>query len=241
MKLFRVLGLVSLGACAALYLGCSSAAVTGSSSGAAGDAAADVKVDTGRPDGGGGGDGGAPACYDSTSAGTFATTKATANQGKCTAVQIKGFFDTCLGTGATEADCKAFEENVANAECDKCITGPVQGDDLTKYSDAALISAGTSVFLNTGLCAGLVAGDPACAKKLSDEGTCLINSCSECADADVDACDAAAAGDVCKQFVAGAACEATVKAKQAAVDAQCDAADFDTLYTKLVTYICAAP
>jgi hypothetical protein len=242
MKLFPVLGLVSLGACAALYLGCSSSTVNGSSSGGGtSDAATDAKVDTGKVDGGGGGDGGAPACYDTSNAGVFPTTKATANQGKCTAVQIKGFFDACLGNAATEADCKAFDENVANTDCNKCMFGPVNGDDVTKFSDPPMIETDTSVFINTGLCSGLAAGDAACAKKLSDEGTCLISSCAACEDADADACDAFAAGDACKQFLAGATCEATVKAKQAAVDAQCDAADFDTLYTKVVTYICGAP
>jgi hypothetical protein len=194
-----------------------------------------------RNEAGGGGDGstGPVACLDESEAGIYQTPAAKGAQGKCTPAQITGYLTACLSASATEASCDAYYAQ--SADCAKCIDGPVQGDNPANFFEPVLIYSGESLFSNTSLCGGIVAGDLACAKKLSNEEVCAFGVCGECDEADFGTCADQALAGVCKEFEAGKACRDLLTAKKAEIDMKCVGADFDSEFVKVAGVVCGAP
>lgn len=186
----------------------------------------------------------APACYDLGSAEYFPNaTAALANQNKCNATQIAGYYTACLDTGATSTTCDAFV--AANGACATCIQGPTSGS--APFAFPVLVPLGTdSVEVSYEACyAALSTGNAACKANVPNEAMCVDNACNTCTGGDVTTCgdygyaDSAGCSTVapvdttCLDAVNTAAGDATNQTKCGA-----DAADFQGFYTAVATTMC---
>jgi len=122
-------------------------------------------------------------------------------QNACTAMQIKDFYDKCVGDQATAQACQLWSGNPNNKSCNACLA---TGDSQPAWG--ALVYVGGNYSPNTGGCIATL-GFPECAKRRDALDACTTAACHDnCPpDADggtseLDACRTAASTTVCKAY-----------------------------------------
>lgn len=200
-------------------------------SGTGGDATTTSNVSTTSGTGGGTV---APACYDDGAALDAPGATTEVGQNVCASTQVSGFFAACIGEGATNETCTAFDGDTANAECLDCILGTA-ADGLSP----ALIATQTSVYLNTFACQAAAMNLPQCGPQVSDIVFCAQTACGDCeADADFNACIDWALGTegICGDLPLDAACEPVLAVET--LDPRCTGSGFEAGYNNIANYFC---
>jgi hypothetical protein len=173
-----------------------------------------------------------------------AYTRATGgSQGWCTPAQIQSFYDSCLGSNATQSLCALeTKDNL----CASCL---VTGDNAPGYGP--LILHGGLAIANFAGCVELL--DPtnglACAKGIQALLECELAACAaNCPVKDdatlklYDACVADADANECASYAASAQCLSSLGDAGAAAVAACDPSQsFDKAYFALAKVFCGAP
>lgn len=178
----------------------------------------------------------APACYDVDGAVPYSLGNQLARSGDCTNTQVDQYITACATDASTQETCDAYFENAANAGCAACMFG---GGDDPATRDSGLID----VFGDfSTVCAGNAAGNPAeCGSKADNYLYCQMGACGECeAEADVDACVAAATNGPCDALEPAVDCNALFTAQAAAITAACGDYDIENVETfrTQAKYVC---
>jgi hypothetical protein len=167
---------------------------------------------------------------------------AAAWQGVCSAAQIGGFYDDCLGAQATTTTCDAFKADKTSSPCAACI------ETLDGAShDGPLISHGTFLTTNVAGCVELT--DPAglsCAKALQALSGCQLYACeANCPVNDsasrmaFDSCADQASHAGCASYYTATGCASSERDSGRAAD--CLLPAFLDFYNAVVPLFCGAP
>jgi hypothetical protein len=165
-------------------------------------------------------------------------------QGVCTMDQFGGFYDACLGPGATSGSCSAYsKEDAGNGACAACILTP---DSAAAYGP--LIEHGTFIANNVAGCIQLtLPSQLSCAKAEAALVGCELAACeANCPVADqttrtaYDNCALAADGAGCQSYAQMATCAAPLTADDAGASASC-LQSFKSFYDAVVPLFCGAP
>jgi hypothetical protein len=158
----------------------------------------------------------------------------------CTAAQVQAYWDTCLGTSASTAQCNAFFS--ANAACVACLDS--QSTNAT-YGTLIDLPNGTSI-ANVGGCLALIDGDTSndgCGAKFQAAQFCKIDACESSCPVDssnaasftaFSNCEADAGATVCETENAASACEA------AAQYARCQFTTYENYVVGIGNIMCAS-
>jgi hypothetical protein len=125
---------------------------------------------------------------------------ATRAAGSCTASQIQGFYDACLGTASTAATCTTWRS--ANPSCDVCLTGDL---DPAGAAWGPLVQFTVTVDNNQGGCLALDQPTKStCAHDLQyrtecEHAACDV-ACGNASSADYDACLTSVETGLCKTY-----------------------------------------
>lgn len=165
---------------------------------------------------------------------TPATHAATRSPGACSAAQIQGYYDGCLGAAATTSACATWQAT-ASATCPPCLTG---SSDPGGATWGPIVRYARTIANNQGGCLALdQPGEAACARDLQASTECrhaaCDSACTGATKADYDACVAAAQGGVCKAYVD------SVNADCAGVTSTCfGGADFQANFKLVAAEFC---
>jgi len=167
-----------------------------------------------------------------------------AYQGVCTTAQIAGFYEACLGSGATTAACTAFSaRDAGTGDCAACILTP---DSAIAYGP--LIGHGTFITNNVAGCIQLtLPGELSCAKAEAALDGCELAACEANCPVDdaatravYDGCAAAADGAGCQSYAQMAACAQSLAQDDAGPGALCLPPSFETFYDTVVPLFCGS-
>jgi hypothetical protein len=99
----------------------------------------------------------------------------TPNPTACSAAQVTGYYNACLGTTATSTTCQNFTNTAGNATCEACLITP---DTASAYG--ALIAIGGVDYANISGCVAILTGDTTnagCGAKLQAVTDCETAAC----------------------------------------------------------------
>jgi hypothetical protein len=250
-RLVRSLCWVSLAGASAGAIGAACAPLTVATQGTSFEGGVfDGGVDAAAIDGGGGGEAGGEVCMPGDVTTYHSMYHSADIQPMACASSpglVSGFFDACLGSSASKADCDAFRD--ANPDCANCIVSP----ESAKYY-GPIVDHGGFVTANVGGCIevnvqnALDAGGAAlgCAHDVQALEGCELAACeANCPVSDTaslaqfQSCSNSADDTGCSSFAAAAAC--TEPDAGDGVPAICLTSDFGAFYDEVVPLFCLPP
>jgi len=166
-------------------------------------------------------------------------------QGVCSADQITGFYDACLGPDAGQAACSAFSApDGGNGGCAACILTP---DSAHAYGP--LVNHGTFISNNVAGCIQLtLPSELSCAKAEAALVGCELAACeANCpvagpaTRAAYDGCASAADAAGCQSYDQMASCVQSLTEPDAGAAAACAPLSFKAFYDAVVPLFCGTP